>query len=241
MKPILFASSVLSALLAIPCLLPLHAHSQGPEDSLWAAPASSIPGSFNFYFFPALPLGDFGDNGDNGGLATLGVGTGLEYFLPFGALPLGWVASAAVAVNPVDLEVAADIVKDQLPPGKVKVDGGTWLNIPFQTGLRVGGSPAPHVALHAQLLGGFTIVNQSDYTFTSGEYEAKLSPETAFTPGFMLGGGLLFYNRMQFGIRLFRTVKTRMKAKFSDSIGEHADQEGRIATTLLAFSLGVQF
>lgn len=223
------------------CLLPFEVRSQNSEDSLWTAPASRIPGSFNLYFFPALPMGDFGDDGENGGLATLGAGAGLEYFIPFGGLPLGWMASAAFAINPVDQDAAADLLQDQLPPGNIEVKGGRWLNIPLQTGLRVGVKPVPNLTLQAQLLGGVTVVNQAEYTFTSTGYEAKLIPETAYSPGLMLGGGLLFFDRIQIGVRFFRTVKKRMTAKFSDSEGEKADQEGRIATSLLAFSLGVQF
>lgn len=227
------------------CLLlfPLSAFAQSPDDSLALIPASgSIPGTVSVYFFPALPMGDFGDaSGPNAGLATMGVGLGIEYAYPIGKTPLSWVSGAAVAINPVDTRKAAEIVGDQLPAGDVKVEGGTWFNAPLLTGLGFEGRPAPQVAFQVQVQAGFTIVNQGDYKFSSSDYSAVLASETAFAPGFMAGGGATFFDRLNLAVRFFRTAEAHMQGEFHDIDGQSAEEKGDIAISFLALTLGVRF
>jgi len=165
------------------CLLlfPLSAIAQSPDDSLAVIPASSsIPGTVDVYFFPAMPMGDFGSNSSsNAALANLGIGLGIEYVYPIGKTPLGWVSGAAIAINPVDTHEAANLVADQVPTTDIKADGGTWFTMPFLTGVKFEARPAAQVAFYVQGQAGLTILNQADYKFTSPDYSAVIASEAA--------------------------------------------------------------
>ena len=224
-------------------LFPLSAAAQSAEDSLaFIPPSRNIPGTVAIYFFPAFPMGDFGDDsGPNAALAKLGIGLGLEYAYPLGNTPFHWISGAVFAINPVDNGKAADMAGDQLPAPGIKADGGTWFNMAFLTGAKIEGRPAPHAAIHVQAQAGLAIVNQADYEFTAPGYSATLASETAFAPGFLAGGGITLFDRLNLDVRIFRTNEASMKGKFRDSDGESADAHGDIAITFLALTVGVQF
>ena len=149
----------------------------------------------------------------NSGINT-GLGFGIEYTYPIDAPGLSWVTSASLLLNGID---NSDDVNELIKTMYRQIAKGRYYNIPILTGFKFHG-------LVPRTISGYGIA-QIGLNFykppnRSGKTVESFS-DFAISFGIGIGGGLVFYNKYNVGIRIyhFREAKIKVKQEY-DGIRE---------------------
>ena len=131
---------------------------------------------FDIYAVASIPVGNFA-NGSNvqSGFATAGAGGMLSYTRSMSRPKgLGWVTSIAFFRNPSDRFGL--------------IDTGSWLNIPFTTGMSYQTPVSRHIAVYGIAQLGINRVKPPDVVTP----EAEAISEVSWSLGMSAGVGVLF-------------------------------------------------
>jgi hypothetical protein len=146
----------------------------------------------------------FGFNiGDDVGLATRGVGAGVEVSTPVLTENLAWVLGARFLMNPIDDVTITDFFEDELDDTvNIHFDNGSWFNMPIFSGLRYQYGISESMNLYAIAQGGVNLTRQASRKATvkgivAEETKFKLSPDF----GYEVGIGVELLKSYNIGVR----------------------------------------
>jgi hypothetical protein len=183
----------------------------------------------------SLPLGDFKDSG----FATTGFGADLEYSVPIQSGPIEWVSGASFFMHFLDgdgLKKAAGI-----PSGaNVTVSGGTFIDVPLLTGLRIAAPAGPTTKIYGQFQLGLNLFYETETKLTDGTTTITVTPDPLIRLGLGFGAGIIFNDRFNVGLRFFKMPEADASGK-ADFNGTEGDLKGKVSLTALQIMAGVAF
>ncbi len=205
----------------------------------------------------SLPSGDFGDDrGSEAGLATTGIGVGLDVVMPTSNPGLSFLLSGFVVSNGVDDDLfdepvflGQDCNGECLDLYMENVDIGSHLNIPIMAGIRYESWASRSVDLFLQGQVGVTFYrapslewdlvscDEADDCINEGPEEDEYDTATSF--GFGLGGGLILNRNVEIGIRYldFGTIDLEGEETFFTGETEEFESEQSVAMFLLTVGI----
>ena len=149
----------------------------------------------------------------NSGIRT-GLGFGIEYTRPIDAPGLSWITSASLLLNSIDNSNGKnELIKTVI--GQIAKSKGRYYNIPILTGFKFHGETLRTISGYglAQIgLNFYKPPNRYYPTYHSGE-TVEVSSDLAISFGIGIGGGLVFYNKYNVGIRFYHFREAKIKGK----------------------------
>ena len=183
------------------------------------------------YGILAIPVGDFGDDsGDDAGFAKMGFGGGLEFTKALSSPELGWATSVSFITNPLDESALQDIFGDNLETKPI-------FNIPILTGLKYQTEISDGMQFFGTAQLGINLIKSGTWSYNNTEI--KFDMATSF--GFVIGGGLIFNDKFNLGIRYYALGKPEIEAEIFIE-GDSVDTfEEEIKISIFAITLGINF
>ena len=169
----------------------------------------------------------------------------INYFLttewdnPIDSLGISWVTSASLLKNDKDNSDDLKGFKTMIPRQIVK---GRYYNIPILIGFKLHGEVSQTISGYSMIQIGLNFVKPPSYSgehYLGGTYETSFDFTKSF--GFGIGGGLVFYNKFNVGIRFynFGGAKIKSKTKYDGKI--EAMNEYKKSLSMLLVTFGIQF
>lgn len=169
----------------------------------------------------SFPTGDFSD-----AEAMTGFGAGLEHNSDLGG-PAGWVSGISFLYNPLDIPDGED------------AEGGNYITIPTLTGVRFTGGTGPaKFYLQGQI--GLVLFIVTDLEIGSGFGSATLDTDPNIHLGFGGGVGAIFNDRVNVGMRFFRTPEMEMTGTASSG-SDSVDLKGELTVSMIHLNVGLLF
>ena len=215
-------------------------------------------GDFSLFGNIIFPQRDFAHEG---GIKT-GSGFGIEYTYPINAPGVIWVTRIINFFlttewdNPIDSLgiswiTSASLLKNGKDnsdefEGGIGIHGpiikGNYYNITILTGFKNQGELFPALSIYGIVQVGLNFVKPPSYSgehYLGGTYET--SSDFAKSFGFGIGGGLVFFDKFNVGIRFynFGGAKIKSKTKYDGKIV--AMNEYKKSLSMLLVTFGIQF
>lgn len=184
------------------------AHAEGP---LFRSGEAGLMGAFG------LPVSKFAGEEDGDGHARPGLGGGLDILAHLPWPYLSFSSGIYCLWNPIEI--------DNTPSS---LDLGSWINIPFVTGLRAQTAEIGNAArLFAQAQAGINFASQTDTEGPRGTLAVGWSPSMAYSFGF----GAILLNRIHVGARYFHLGEPEYHV--SEGGGSLGTQEPRVFALMI--------
>ncbi|KPK90212.1 hypothetical protein AMJ80_08750 [bacterium SM23_31] len=162
----------------------------------------------------------------------------INYFLtaelgnPIDSLGISWITSASLFLNYKDNSNDSDYFKD----GPKPIIKGNYYNIPILIGFKVHGDVSRAISGYAIAQIGFNFVKPP--SFAGPIYEESFDFSKSF--GFGIGGGFVFFDRFNVGIR-FYNFGSKIKSKTIYDRRIVALNKYKKSVSMLLVMFGIQF
>ncbi len=181
-----------------------------------------------------VPMGDFGDDkGDDAGGAKTNFTIGGELDYGLSSTGLSLISGVSIMRNGFD-DDALDL------NASIKVDAGTWYNIPIMSGVKYEKKVSPTMALYGQFQLAFNYFRPPSADLTQGQGTGEIEADSGTSFGFVIGGGVVFNDRFTANLRLLSLGKPDVESTFSSG-GQSQTTESEIGISMLTLTGGMRF
>jgi hypothetical protein len=175
-----------------------------------SVPASSQPQNHMTLFGGySIPFGDYGDSyGNKAGLATNGPCFGIEHTISINRYA-NFSVNAFYIINGVNEANMENYVK-RMDVNAIDIDAGSYTNIIIMPGIGLKSIDDPRLDVYASAQAGIAFINAPDLEMRSENTWLTMELNTTSSFGFGIGVGLIFYQKLNLGVRYLNLGEPKM-------------------------------